>query len=131
MKKRFRSIKAGLYSVLGGSSYVQAWAVRREKVETFTRFRLPGEGGNRNQIQRWCRGDNRQSGRRLIQPQTPDLTITRGLGLAGGALSARDRVVHLCAFQLQEMGSHGQSRGGNLARSSRRMRHYHERGGNG
>ncbi len=55
---------------------VQAWVVCREEVETFTRFRLPGEGGNRNQIQRWCRGDNRQSGRRLIQPQTPDLTIT-------------------------------------------------------
>ena len=55
---------------------VQAWAVCREEMETFTRFRLPGEGGNRNQIQRWCRGDNRQSGRRLIQPQTPDLTIT-------------------------------------------------------
>ncbi|MEW8419738.1 MAG: DUF6569 family protein [Candidatus Thiodiazotropha endolucinida] len=59
-----------------------------------------------------------------------DIRIS-GPGLAGGALSALDRVVHLCAFQLQETGSHGQSRGGNLARSSRRMRHYRSRGGNG
>jgi len=59
-----------------------------------------------------------------------DIRIS-GPGLAGGALSARDRVVHLCAFQLQEMGSHGQNRGGNLARSSRRMRHYRSHGGNG
>ena len=40
-----------------------------------------------------------------------DIRIS-GHGLAGGALSARDRVVHLCVFQLLEMGSHGQSRGG-------------------
>ena len=39
---------------------VQTRAVCREEVETITRFRLPGEGGNRNQIQiqRWCRGDS-------------------------------------------------------------------------
>ncbi len=48
-----------------------------------------------------------------------DIRIS-GLDLAGGALSARDRVVHLCAFQLQEMGVRGSSRGGNLARLSRR-----------
>ncbi len=46
---------------------VQTRTVRREKVETITRFRLPGEGGNRNQIQRWYRSDSSRSGRRLIQ----------------------------------------------------------------
>jgi len=59
-----------------------------------------------------------------------DIRIS-GPRLAGGALSARDRVIHLCAFQLPEVSSHEQSRGGDLARSSRRMRHYHGRGGNG
>jgi len=57
-----------------------------------------------------------------------DIRIS-GPRLAGGALSARDRVVHLCAFQLQEAGSHGSSRGGNLARSSRRMKNYRRYGG--
>ena len=50
--------------------------------------------------------------------------------LAGGALSARDRVIHLCAFRLPELSTHGQIRGGSLARSSRRMRYYGGRGGN-
>ncbi|MBT2989958.1 MAG: hypothetical protein KME65_13470 [Candidatus Thiodiazotropha sp. (ex Ctena orbiculata)] len=59
-----------------------------------------------------------------------DIRIS-GPRLAGGALGARDRVVHLCAFHLPEAGSHGYSRGSDLARSSRRMRHYRGRGGNG
>ena len=46
---------------------VQTRSMCREEVETITRFRLPGEGGNRNQIQRWCRGNWSRSGRRLIQ----------------------------------------------------------------
>jgi len=56
-----------------------------------------------------------------------DIRIS-GSGLAGGALSARDRVVHLCAFQLHEAASYGESHGGDLARSSRRMRNYRHRG---
>ncbi len=59
-----------------------------------------------------------------------DIRIS-GPMLAGGALSAWDRVVHLCAFQLPEVGSQGQNRGGDIARSSRRMQHYGGHGGNG
>jgi hypothetical protein len=57
-----------------------------------------------------------------------DIRIS-GPRLAGGALSARRRVVHLCAFRLPEAGVHGHSREGDLARSSRRMRHYRGSGG--
>ena len=57
-----------------------------------------------------------------------DIRIS-GPGLAGGALCARDRVVHLCAFQLQKMESNGQSSGSNLASSSLRIQNYRKYGG--
>lgn len=57
-----------------------------------------------------------------------DIRIS-GPELAGGALSARGRVVHLCAFQLHDAGSSGESHGGDLARSSRGMRNFCSRGG--
>lgn len=51
--------------------------------------------------------------------------------LAGGALSARERVIHLCAFRLPDVGARSSGPGGELARSTQRMRHYRGRGGNG
>ena len=48
--------------------------------------------------------------------------------LAGGALSARERVIHLCAFRLPDVGVRGNAPAGDLARSTRRMRHYRGRG---
>lgn len=53
-----------------------------------------------------------------------DVRLT-GHGLAGGALVARDRVIHLCAFRVAE--SDPQRRGdatGRLARASQRRRHF-------
>ena len=41
--------------------------MRGEKLETITRIRLPGEAGDRDQIQRWNRGDRGEPGSRLIQ----------------------------------------------------------------
>jgi len=55
-----------------------------------------------------------------------DIRISHAV-LVGGALCARDRLVHLCAFRLQEARSQGQSRGCELARSSRRIGYYHNR----
>lgn len=53
-----------------------------------------------------------------------------GPDLVGGALSVGDRIVHLCAFRLQDSRVRADGSDGGLIRSQRRMHHYQSRGHN-